>query len=173
MKKVNLYIESSSTAFQKRDRQCGYVLEYIAKTGTPVTREGFREGRGTYNQEILRTLAEALERIREPCDLTIYVQNNFVLNMIADRLETWAADNFISNGRPVMNQEEWRAVWDLIKEHKVSCQIGEHPYSGWLHTEMEETNEKNKSIKKPSGDGQEKPEAAYGGDLPETQGLPG
>ena len=147
MKKVNIYIEASSAAFQSPTRQCGYVLEYITKTGTPVTRDGFRKGRGTYNQEILRTLAEALERIREPCDLTIYAQNSFVLNMTADRLETWAADNFISNGRPVMNQEEWRAVWDHIKNHKVSCQIGEHTYSGWLLTEMEGYEKKDKETK--------------------------
>lgn len=29
MKEVNLYIETSSTAFQKKERNSGYVLEYI------------------------------------------------------------------------------------------------------------------------------------------------
>lgn len=41
MKSINLYIETSSTAFQKKERRCGYVLEYI-KENTPITREGFR-----------------------------------------------------------------------------------------------------------------------------------
>lgn len=39
-----------------------------------------------------------------------------------------------------MNQEEWQAVWEKIKEHKVSIQIGKHSYSGWLLTEMEDRN---------------------------------
>lgn len=47
MKSINLYIETSSTAFQKKERSCGYVLEYI-KGNTPITREGFRTGKGTY-----------------------------------------------------------------------------------------------------------------------------
>lgn len=142
MRKVNLYIETSSAALGKRERRGGYVLEYITKTGETVTRVGIREGRGTYNQEFLRTLLPALERLREPCELSVYGRNSFVLHMLPVRLGEWAEAGFISNGRPVMNGEEWKKIWEQVKIHKVNCQAGEHPYSAWLLREMEDWNEK-------------------------------
>lgn len=144
MRKVTLYIESSSTYMGKKPRLSGYVLEYIAK-GLPVTGQAFREGAGTYNQEYLLTIADALEHIREPVELLICGSNRFVLNMIRDRLQTWAEHDFISNGKPVVNQEEWKSVWEEMKEHKVNVQTGKHSYSSWLLTEMEgKKNEKPK-----------------------------
>ena len=49
MKEVNLYIEMDKTAFQKIERKCGYVLEYITPKGETETREGYRKNRSTYN----------------------------------------------------------------------------------------------------------------------------
>ena len=138
-KKVNLYLECNTTVVGKKERLCGYVLEYITEKG-PVTLVDYREGRGTYNREFLRGLAEALERIKEPCVLSIYGQNRFVMNMLRDRLKDWAADGFISNGRPIMNQEEWRRIWEQVQKHKVIVELGEHAYSRWLLSEMEDKN---------------------------------
>ena len=144
MKQVNLYIELSHTAFQKRERVCGYVLEYITKSGVPVTREHFREGDGTYNRETLKTIDEALGRIREPCSICIHGRNAFILNMLTNKLPEWADNDFISNGKPVANQEEWRAVWEKIKIHKASTCIGKHSYTDWMLAEMEERFEKKR-----------------------------
>lgn len=142
MKQVNLYIEMNHTAFQKRERVCGYVLEYVTKSGVPVTRENFREGDGTYHQETLKTIGEALGRIREPCSLCIYGKDSFILNMLTNKLTEWANNDFISNGKPVANQEEWCTVWEKIKIHKTSAYIGKHSYSDWMLAEMEEKDEK-------------------------------
>ena len=148
MKQVNLYIEFSHTAFQKRERVCGYVLEYITKSGATVTREHFREGDGTYNQETLKTIDEALERILEPCSICIYGRNTFILNMLSHKLPEWAEQDFLSNGKPIANQEEWCSVWKKIKIHKASACIGKHSYTDWMLAEMEERFEKkNKETK--------------------------
>lgn len=142
MKQVNLYIEMNHTAFQKRERVCGYVLEYVTKSGVPVTREGFREGSGTYHQETLKTIAEALERIREPCSICIYGRDNFILAMIDSKLKEWAENGFISNGKSVTNREEWQAVWEKINIHQTSTCAGKHSYTNWMLVEMEEQCEK-------------------------------
>lgn len=139
MKSINLYIETSSTAFQKKERNCGYVLEYI-KGKTPITREGFRTGKGTYNQEILRTLTEALTRVREPCEICIYSGNQFVLYAIRDKMEIWAREDF----EKIKNQEDWKALWEVIQEHEISVEVGKHTYSDWILREMEERREKNR-----------------------------
>lgn len=144
MKNVSIYLESDRTAFQKRKRICGYVLEYIKKNGETETREKFREVGGTYHQEILRALAEALGRIREPCSISIYSQDAFVCNMLTNKLPEWADNDFVSNGKPVANQEEWRAVWEKIKIHKTSTCIGKHSYTDWMLAEMEERFEKKR-----------------------------
>lgn len=94
MRKVTLYIECSSAYIGKKPRLSGYVLEYITK-GLPVTGQAFREGSGTYNQEYLLTIIDALGHIREPVELLICGSNRFVLNMIRDRLQIWAENDFI------------------------------------------------------------------------------
>ena len=70
-KKVSLYLECSTTAFGKKERMCGYVLEYITEKG-PATLVNYREGCGTYNREFLLGLVEALERIKTPCVASAY-----------------------------------------------------------------------------------------------------
>ena len=180
MRKVTLYIECSSTYMGKKHRLSGYVLEYITK-GLPVTGQAFREGPGTYNQEYLLTLVDALGHIREPVELLICGSNRFALNMIRDRLQIWAEHDFTSNGKPVMNQEEWKAVWEKIKEHKVSVQTGKHSYSSWLLTEMEgKKNEKpkrtpeteDKDTEDTAGSGHDR-NNANGGDLQEAERISG
>ena len=41
-KKVNLYLECNTAVFGKKERLCGYVLEYITEKG-PVTLVDYRE----------------------------------------------------------------------------------------------------------------------------------
>lgn len=72
MKNVSIYLESDNAAFRKRKRIYGYVLEYIKRNGETETRERFLEVDGTYHQQTLRVLADALGRIREPCAICIY-----------------------------------------------------------------------------------------------------
>ena len=126
MKSINLYIETSSTAFQKKERRCGYVLEYI-KENTPITREGFRTGKGTY-------------RVREPCKICIYSRNQFVLCAIRDKIEIWTREDF----KEIKNREDWKGLWEVIQEHEISVEVGKHTYSDWILREMEERREKNR-----------------------------
>ena len=142
MKQVNLYIETDCAAFQKHIRTYGYVLEYITSSGTTVTRESYRKGSGTYHQETLLTLAEALGRIHEPCSVCVRGRDKFVLSMLTGKLKEWAGQDLTSNGKPITNREEWEALWEKIKIHEASTQTGKHPYSGWMLAEMEERCDK-------------------------------
>lgn len=62
MRRVDIYIETDSTSPRPHVRKYGYVLECDLR-GRPVTREGFGQTEGTYNQSVLIALAEALVRI--------------------------------------------------------------------------------------------------------------
>lgn len=136
MRKVTLYIETSSAALGKKKRICGYILEYITASGKPVIGKAYLEGEGTYNQEYLNTATQAMWHMKEPCDLSICGKNSFVLNMIQNNLENWAAHEFISNGKEILNRKEWENLWNLLKGHNVSVQIGEHKYTKEMIEEM-------------------------------------
>ena len=136
MRKVTLYIETSNAALGKKKRICGYILEYITSSGKPVTGKAYREGEGTYNQEYLITATQAMWHMREPCDLCICGKNSFVLNMIQNNLKNWAEHDFCSNGKEILNRKEWENLWNLLKGHNVSVQIGEHKYTQQMLEEM-------------------------------------
>ena len=116
--------------------------------------------------------------MKEPVELLICGSNRFVLNMIRDRLQIWAEHDFISNGKPIVNKEEWQDVWVKIKEHKVSVQIGKHSYSGWMLTEMEDRNgikeneSRNKDPENAKGSGHDR-NNANGSDLQEAERISG
>lgn len=129
MRRVTLYIETSSAALGKKKRICGYILEYITASGKPVIGKAYREGEGTYNQEYLLTAAQAMWHMKEPCDICICGKNSFVLNMIQNNLKNWAAHEYISNGKEILNRKEWENLWNLMKGHNISVRIGEHKYT--------------------------------------------
>lgn len=136
MRRVTLYIETSSAALGKKKRICGYILEYITASGKPVIGKAYREGEGTYNQEYLLTAAQAMWHMKEPCDICICGKNSFVLNMIQNNLKNWAAHEYISNGKEILNRKEWENLWNLMKGHHVSVRIGEHKYTQQMLEEM-------------------------------------
>lgn len=59
MKKVDIYIETSSTFQGTTNRKCGYVLSVLVHN-EEKTREGFGHYKGTYHQTVLLTLAEGI-----------------------------------------------------------------------------------------------------------------
>lgn len=137
MQRVDIYIETDSTSPRPQARKYGYVLECELR-GRPVTREGFGQTEGTYNQSVLTALTEALARIKQPCEIHIHSGNEFVLNMVDNNLSKWAAGGFLSScGRPVANREEWERVWNLLRGQLTVTEHGSHAYTGWLRTEME------------------------------------
>lgn len=137
MEKVDLYIECSSRTFQAAYRVTGYLLEYISTKGVPWKSGDFLEGSGTYNQETLRAIADALGHMKRPCSICIHSQNRYVLNMIQKHLSTWAAAGFSVNGREIKNREEWLGVWQRIEQHEISIKPGKHAYSGLLLEEIQ------------------------------------
>ncbi|GAA6410623.1 hypothetical protein K040078D81_47400 [Blautia hominis] len=137
MQRVDIYIETDSTSPRTQARKYGYVLECELR-GRPVTREGFGQTEGTYNQSVLTALTEALARIKQPCEIHIHSGNEFVLNMVDNNLSKWAAGGFLSGkGKPVANREEWETIWNLLKGQMTVTEHGGHAYSGWLKNEME------------------------------------
>lgn len=134
---VNIYIETDSTSPRPMPRNYGYVLE-CQHLGNTKTKAGFGRMEGTWNKATLQALLEALGRLKRPCEVHIHSRNEYILRMLENNLEHWAAAGFInSKGKPVANREEWEKLWQLGQEHLLLIEpTGKHEYSRWLLDEM-------------------------------------
>lgn len=142
---VHIYIETDSTSPRTMVRNYGYVLECI-RLGRPKTRAGFGQAEGSWNKVVLQAILEAVKRLNRSCEVYIHTRNEYILCMLENNLEHWAAAGFMgSKGKPVANREEWEQLWRLGQEHLLLTEpsgAGRHAYSRWLLDEMgrRETN---------------------------------
>lgn len=113
MKKVDIYIETSSTFQGATNRKCGYVLSTVINN-EEKTREGFGHFYGTYHQAILITLAEALERMAAPSEICIHTRDMYVASRIPKLEEMAGSDWKDSKGELIKNADEWKRVYTAI-----------------------------------------------------------
>ena len=138
---TDLYIEVDSVATKETQKHYGFVIETVIR-GNTYTVEGFGTCFGTYHKAVLDALANALERYKRPCEVTIHSQDSFVLSMIEQNLQQWAESDFLnSKGRPVKNQEEWRRVHEKSQGMIWKVSQGKHAYTGWLRREIQKRKE--------------------------------
>lgn len=147
MRETKIYIETGKNPKKSR-KQYGYVLECKTRNGI-ATREGFGETEGTYNQATLEAMAEALERFKEPCKITVHSENTHVLAMIDKNLKSWEESGFQdSKGKPIKNKEEWTKIAKLTEDHEILTVCGEHEYTKWLSKEMRRRAKKGEKADK-------------------------
>ena len=141
MDKVNIYLETDSTAQMKKRRRYSYVLETTFR-GEIRTVEGFGDIEGTYHKVILCALVKALKRLRKPCILQIYTRDAYAVSKIAELEDMEKQDFRDAKGCEIKNAAEWKEIHNLLKEHKAKALCGKHSYSQWLLEEMEHRNDK-------------------------------
>lgn len=133
---AGIYIETDRKNTRKSKKKYGYVLECEVR-GETKTREGFGKVEGTYHKATLEALIEALGRFRKQCEIHIYSEDTFVLNMFRGNLELWEENGYTtSKGKEVANKEEWEKVRELTKRHKIVPEPGKHAYSSWIMEEL-------------------------------------
>lgn len=149
MKKVDIYIETSSTFQGATNRKCGYVLS-VMMNNEEKTREGFGHFHGTYHQVTLITLAEALERMAVPSEICIHTRDMYVASRIP-KLEEMAGSGWRdSKGELIKNAEEWQRVYSAVHAlptaHELAGKTEKHSYSSWLQEEMTKRTDECKRI---------------------------
>ena len=129
---VNIYIEQDGQGFRKQLRGFGAVVEFIKRNGIPETREVFGLEEATHNQVILMALKEAIGILTRDCDITVYMDNEYVASSIGQgRMAEWKSNDWNrKRGDPLANIEEWRALDKVMNEHNITfMQIKKHQYS--------------------------------------------
>ena len=143
---ANIYIEADSKAPRRKKRKYGYVLECICR-GQTRTVEQFDSIEETFHGTMVTALEKALIRFNKPCEITVHAPDAWLLDMMENQLEKWAAGDFLnSQGRPISYQKQWMHIWLLAKQHEIYGQRGSHEYSAWMKEEMNVRSREDLSV---------------------------
>lgn len=137
MYKAKIYIMAEPANTRKSKKRYGFLLSCISRGKEEVRIDGGKI-EGTYHAATLQALNEALGRFKQSCEITIYCENRFVLNMIEHNLERWAATGYRTRkGRPVKNEAEWRECGRLTRGQKIIVVKGRHGREDEIRKEVE------------------------------------
>ncbi len=117
MKKVSVYTDGACSGNPGNGGYCA-ILIY---NGNEKTVSGFMKDT-TNNQMELFAIIEGLKALKEPCEVDLYSDSQYVVDAFNKGwLESWRNNNFkLSNNKPVKNVELWKSLILLCEEHKVN-----------------------------------------------------
>ncbi len=117
MKKVNIYTDGACRG-NPGHGGWGAVLVYGSTEkelsgGEPLT---------TNNRMELSAVIAALSALKEPCEVTLTTDSQYVVNAIEKGwLDNWQKNNWRKSDRgEVLNVDLWRELLSLLDNHKVS-----------------------------------------------------
>ena len=136
---INIYIESNFKGV-KGKVDYGYVLEWERPGKDIITREFFGMMEDTRNRTFLKLAIEAMDRIKKPEELHLYVNCDYVSGNAARKLpEDWLLSGWIKgNGEEVKNSDLWNELLKRAETLKPEWHKGRHKYSEWIIRRIEE-----------------------------------
>lgn len=77
----------------------------------------------TNNRMELYAAIAGLNALKEPCEVTLTTDSQYVKNGIQQWIQNWKRNNWrTSNKKPVKNEDLWRALDEAVARHKVTWQ---------------------------------------------------
>ena len=146
MKQVNIYTQSSIKALKPQNGAIGYRLETETSKGPHTLDEILKIQNATAHQSELRALIEALKRMRQPCQLTIFTESGYVAaGYESGWVEKWTQSGWMTSRKTeVANRKEWEELHSLISRHRFTFKVAqEHKHREWLRSEVEKKAKEN------------------------------
>ncbi|MEM7215130.1 MAG: ribonuclease HI [Pseudomonadota bacterium] len=79
------------------------------------------EAETTNNRMELRAAIEALNALKEPCEVNLTTDSQYVKGGITGWIHGWKKNGWkTANKKPVKNAELWQALEDAVQRHKVT-----------------------------------------------------
>ena len=119
MKKVTIYTDG---ACDPNPGIGGWAAILIFGTTEKEISGGERES--TNNRMELTAAIEALKMLKEPCDVTLYTDSEYVKNAFTQGwLENWLRRGWkTADKKPVKNQDLWQTLYALTQQHQINWQ---------------------------------------------------
>lgn len=134
MKKVKIYTDGACKGNPGKGGW-GAVLQY---GDTEKEISGYAD-KTTNNIMELTAAVEALKMLKEPCEVILTTDSNYVKNGISDWIFNWKKNGWkTASKKPVKNKELWQKLDSLSKNHSIQWEWVKG-HSG--HTENERCDE--------------------------------
>ena len=116
MKKISIYTDGACSG-NPGPGGWGAVLLY----GDKKKELSGGEGDTTNNRMELMAVIQALEALREPCEVDLYTDSQYIVNAIEKGwVYAWKKKGWIkSDKKPAKNPDLWEHLLKLLKHHKV------------------------------------------------------
>lgn len=138
MKKVNIYTQTTFKGMKKQNGAVGYVISTMTSKGECTVTDIKRIQNVTPNLAEVSVITDAMARLNQPCEVTIWTNSFYAKAGIEKWMDQWNQNNWItSKGEEVANRNEWEVLNGIISQHKVEIRVGEeHSYREWLKNEV-------------------------------------
>ncbi|MCX7738689.1 MAG: ribonuclease HI [Hydrogenothermaceae bacterium] len=115
MKKVLIYADGSSIGNPGPGGWCGIIIynnnRKVISGGEPYT---------TNNRMELTAVIESLEALKEPCEVYLYTDSNYVVQGLKIWLDNWMSKGWkTSSGKDVLNRDLWEKLNRLRSIHRI------------------------------------------------------
>lgn len=75
----------------------------------------------TNNRMEMTAAIEALNYLKDPCNINLYTDSNYLKDGITKWIINWKKNRWrTSNGKPVKNQELWQELEQAMSRHKIN-----------------------------------------------------
>ncbi len=156
MLKVNVYIATDKSGVKNQHRAYASIVEFITKSGEPLTREAYGVEKATGNRIMLIALNSALCILTKPCEVTVYMNCPYVTETIRKgRVYEWISNGWKTiKGEPIANREEWEKIVRLTERHElVFVAVKKHSYSDRLQYDIRKLKGQNWQQQEIGGEG--------------------
>lgn len=147
---VNIYLTTTVKGPRRSDGEGGYILEAVYPGKDPATASVFYPVRGcNWAESTMLILKSALQRMRVPSEITIYLDNEYVGSVIKNGwLRKWEKDGWKNaKGETIKNSEDWKEILYLLNEYCPEPEVivrAKHSYKQWMEDEAQKRlKEKN------------------------------
>ena len=116
MKKVQIFTDGSSLGNPGPGGWCALLRynkhEKILKGGKVET---------TNNEMEIKAVLEGLKALKEPCEVDLYSDSQYVVKAISEWIHNWQKNNWRNaSKKEIAHKKMWEEIYNLLQKHKVN-----------------------------------------------------
>lgn len=139
MKQINIYTMTSISAVTPTSGRGVYVIEWLSPKGKATLTDMVELTKCNARGATLTTAVKALERLKEPCEVTLNVSEQYIATAFdKDWVNDWLKNGWMAkSGKEIQYKELWQQLMYLMSQHQAATTYNvEHEYYSWMKNEL-------------------------------------